>query len=129
MFCLREPGLDQAAVAFEDPAALAPDRLRTDGGEFAAPVGLVECPVRNPVAAQTVNERKELSLAGDGADDQVGVREVGREEGFRNLKGCVAGLDDLLGKGEVVPHEEVDVRQLALREGHGWLAPFSLAQF
>jgi hypothetical protein len=36
VFCLPETGMAQAAIAFEDPAALAADRLRAEGGEFAA---------------------------------------------------------------------------------------------
>jgi hypothetical protein len=38
-----------------------------------------------------------------------------------NLNGCVAGLDDLLRNREIVPHEEIDVRCVVLREFHGWL--------
>jgi hypothetical protein len=60
-----------------------------------------------------------VALAGDGADDQVGMRQVSGKERFGNLDGCVAGLDDLLRKREVVPHEEVNVRRVALREFHG----------
>ncbi len=49
--CLREAGLAQAVIAFEDLSAL---RLRADGGEFVAPVRFVESSVRNPESAPQV---------------------------------------------------------------------------
>jgi hypothetical protein len=51
----------------------------------------------------------------------VRVRQVGGKKGFRNLDGCVAGLDDLLRNGQVAPHEEVNIRRVVLREWHGSL--------
>ena len=108
-------------IALEELAALAPDRLRADGGEFVAPVRLVEGPVGNPQAAQPVQALEKLAFAGDGADNHVGMSQVSGQKGFGNLDGCVAGLDNLLGNREVVPHEEVKVRRVALRELHGWL--------
>src|SRR5262245_49998655 len=74
VICLPETGLAQAAVAFEDLAALAADRLRAEGGEFMAPVRLVEGTVRNPEPAQPVHALEKLALAWYGADDQVGMR-------------------------------------------------------
>jgi hypothetical protein len=77
---LRETGLTQAVIAFEDPAALTADGLGADGGEFVAPVGLMENTVRNPEPAQSVHALEELAFAWDGADDQVGMRQFSREK-------------------------------------------------
>jgi hypothetical protein len=128
VFCLRETGLAQAVIAFEDLAALAADRLRAKGGEFVAPVRLVEGTARNPASAQSVQAPEKLAFAWDGADDQVGMRQVSGKKRLCNLDGCVAGLDDLLGNRKVVPDEEVNVWWLALREFHGWLLSRNPAQ-
>jgi hypothetical protein len=53
--CLREAGFAQAAIAFEDPPALAKDRLCADGGELVAPVRFVVSSVLNAVPAQPVD--------------------------------------------------------------------------
>ena len=74
VFCLRETGLAQAAIPFEDLAAVATDRLRSDGSEFVAPVRLVESMVRNSEPAQSVNALKKLAFAWNGADDDMGMR-------------------------------------------------------
>jgi hypothetical protein len=74
VFRLRETGLLQAVVALEDPAALAVDRLRADGGEFVAQVRLVERTVGNPESAQSVDALEKLALASDGADDEMRMR-------------------------------------------------------
>jgi hypothetical protein len=87
-------------------AALAANRLRADGGEFVAPVWLVEGTVCNSEAAQSVLTLEKLALAWNGANDQVRMRQVGGKKRFCNLDGCVAGLDDLLRNGQVIPHEE-----------------------
>ena len=116
---LRESGSSQAAVAFEDLAALAPDWLRAEGGEFVIPVRLAKGVERNPEPAQPVHALDKLAFACDGADDQVRMRQVSGKKRFRNLDGCVAGLDDLLRSGEVVPHEQIDVGCVVLREFHG----------
>src|SRR5262245_44827603 len=73
VFCLRETGLAQAAIAFEDLAALAVDRLRTDGGEFVAPVRLVKGTAGNPEPVQSVKTLEKRTFVRDGADDQVGM--------------------------------------------------------
>jgi hypothetical protein len=119
--CLRETGLAQAVIAFEDSAALAADRLGAEGGEFAAPVRLVKGSVGNPAPAQSVNALEKLAFAWDSADDQVGMRQVSGKKSLCNLDGCMAGLDDLLRNREVSPHEEVDIRRMVLREFHRWL--------
>jgi hypothetical protein len=54
MVCLREAGLAQAAIAFEDLASFAADWLGADGGKFVVPVRFVESSVRNPASAQVV---------------------------------------------------------------------------
>ena len=74
VFCLPEAGLAQAAVAFEDLAALTADRLGAEGGEFAAPVRLVKGTECNLESAQSVPALEKLAFAGNSADDQVGMR-------------------------------------------------------
>jgi hypothetical protein len=61
-------------IALQDVATLAADRLRAKGCEFVAPVRLVERTVRNPESAQAVDALEELAFAGDGTDDDVGMR-------------------------------------------------------
>ena len=54
IICLREAGLAQAAITFEDLSALATDRLRADGGKLIATVRFIEGTVRNSAPAQVV---------------------------------------------------------------------------
>jgi hypothetical protein len=61
--------LAQAAIAFEDAAAFAADRLSADGGEFVASIRLTECTERNPKPAQSVHTLEKLAFAWDSADD------------------------------------------------------------
>src|SRR5262249_49241221 len=112
---LCEPGLAQAAIAFEDAAALAADRLRAESGEFVAAVGLAESAAGDPNPAQAVKTLEQTALVGNGTDNQVRMRQVGGKKRLCNLDGCVAGLDDLLRKGKIVPHEEVHIRREVLR--------------
>jgi hypothetical protein len=63
IFGLCETGLTQAAIAFEDVAALFADWLGADGREFIAPVRLVESTVGNPELAQAVKTLKKLTFA------------------------------------------------------------------
>ena len=63
LFCLPETRLAQAAIAFEDLAALPADWLRADGREFVAPVRLEESTGRNPESAQSVKAPKQLTFA------------------------------------------------------------------
>ncbi len=74
IFGLCETGLTQAAIAFEDLAALPADWLGSDGREFIAPVRLVESTVGNPELAQAIKALKKLTFAGDSAHDDVGMR-------------------------------------------------------
>ena len=73
LFCLRETGLTQAAIAFEDLAALPADRLRADGGKLIAAVRLAESTVRNPAPPQSVHTLAKLAFAWEGADDDMGM--------------------------------------------------------
>jgi hypothetical protein len=66
--------LAQAAIAFEDLTAFAANRLGAEGGEFVAPVRLVEGSVRNPQAPQAVDTLKKLAFVWDGADDDMRMR-------------------------------------------------------
>ena len=84
----------------------------------------MERPVRNPEAAQSVDALEKLAFAWNGADYQMGMRQVGGKKRFCNLDGCVAGLDDLLGKGKVFANEDVQVRRMVLGEFHGLLLCF-----
>lgn len=120
-FCLGETGLAQAAVAFEDLAVLTPNRLGADGGEFVISVRLVEGSVGNPAPAQSLGALEKLAFTWDATDDEMRMSQFSGQKGFRHLDGCVAGLDDLLRKRQVIPDEEVDVRRVVLRECHGWL--------
>jgi hypothetical protein len=63
IFGLRETGLTQAVIAFEDLPALPADWLGADGREFIAPVRLVESTECNPESAQSVKAPKQLTLA------------------------------------------------------------------
>lgn len=74
IFGLGETRLAQATIVFEDVAALPANRLRADGREFVAPVRLVESTVCNPQSTQSIQAPKELTFAGDGADDNMGMR-------------------------------------------------------
>jgi hypothetical protein len=108
-------------VAPEELSALTADRLRADGGQFTGPIWLVKGTVRYTKPAQPFHALEKLSLACDGTDDQVRMRQVSGKKRSCNLDGCVAGLHDLLRKREIVPHEEIDVGRLVLCEIHGWL--------
>ena len=103
----------------EDLAAFTADRLRAQGGEFVAPVGLVESPVSNPEPAQSVHAPIEMAFGRDTTDDQMRMGKIRRKKRFGNLNGCVAGLDDLLRKRKICPQEEVDVGEVVLGEFHG----------
>jgi len=72
--CLRETRLVQAVIALKEVATLAADRLSAEGGEFVAPVRLVERTECNPESAQAVDALEELAFAGDGTGDEVGMR-------------------------------------------------------
>ena len=65
---------------------------------------------------------KKPTFIGDADDDKVRVRTIGRKKRFADLKNGVAGLDDLLRKGQIGPDKDVDVLSGgALCEFHGWL--------
>jgi hypothetical protein len=102
-------------------AVLAPNRFRSDGGKFVAPVRLVESTVRNAESLQPVEALKKLSFAGDGADDDMRVGQFRWKKRLGNLDGGVTRLDDLLRNREISPHEEINVRRVVLCELHGWL--------
>jgi hypothetical protein len=74
LFCLPETRLAQAAIAFEDLAALPADRFCTEGGEFVGSVRFVEGSVRYPQAPQAVHTLKKLAFVWDGADDDMRMR-------------------------------------------------------
>lgn len=63
IFGLCEAGMTQAAIAFEDLAALPTDWLGADGREFIAPVRLVESTVGNPELTQAIKTLKKLTFA------------------------------------------------------------------
>jgi hypothetical protein len=67
-------------IAFEELPALPADGLGADGGEFVAAVRLVECAVGNPESAQMVNTLEQLTFVREGADDQMGMRQVSRKK-------------------------------------------------
>jgi hypothetical protein len=113
--------LAQAAVAFEELAALAVDRLSADRSQLVGSVRLLEGSVCDPQAAQSVHTLTQLSLSRNGANDQVGMRQIGWKKRGGNLDGCVAGLDGLLGNGEIIPYDEVNIGRVVLGEVHGVL--------
>lgn len=118
--CLRETGLAQAAIGFEDVAALAADRFRAEGGKLVASVWLIEGAEGDPETAQAVDDLKKMTFAGDAKDDQMGMRKISGKKRLCHLDGCMAGLDNYLRGGEVRPHEKVDIRGVVLRELHGF---------
>lgn len=119
---LAEPGRPQAAIAAEDPAADAADRPGGEGRQLMAAVGLAERPVRHAEPAESLAAAVEVTFVGNAADDEMRVGQGGREEEPCGFDGRVAGLDDLLGVRQVLPHEEVDIRGfVALVKGHGLL--------
>lgn len=66
---LAETSLAQAAIAFEDAAALSANRLGADGREFVAPVWLVESTVGDTESAQAAKALKKLAFAGNSTND------------------------------------------------------------
>jgi hypothetical protein len=79
-----------------------------------APVGFVEGAAGDPGLSQVLQTLEKLALAGNPTDDQVRMGQVLAEKKSGRFDGRVAGLDDLLRTGEVVPHEDVDVRRFVV---------------
>jgi hypothetical protein len=72
------------------------------------------------LSAKTIQTMKKPTLIGDADDDDVRVRTIGRKKRFADFENGVAGLDNLLRKGQVGPDKDVDVLAGgALREFHG----------
>jgi hypothetical protein len=119
---LAEPGCPQAAIAAEQASMAAGNRPGSEGGQFIASVGLVKRPVRHAKPAEALETAVEVTFVRNAADDQVRVGQVGWKKETCGFDGRVTGLNNLLGVGQVMPHEEVDVgRFVALVEAHGIL--------
>ena len=89
----------------------AEDRTRGQGRQLVAAVRFVERPVRDAESAKSLDALVKLTFVGNAADDQMGMREVLWNEGASGFNSRVASLDDLLREGEIMPHEDVEVRR------------------
>lgn len=97
----------------EQAAAVRPERLRAEGRGPAAEVGLAEVGVPDAGHAEGPSHQAECGPVRDGAEDEVGVFEVRRDQApAGGLDGRVDGLDRLLRQGEVGPGDGVDVSDL-----------------
>jgi hypothetical protein len=65
---------------------------------------------------------KKPTFIGDADYDKVGMWTIGRNKRFADFKNGVAGLDDLLWKGQIGPDKNVDILiRRALCKFHGRL--------
>jgi hypothetical protein len=101
--------------ATEQAACAAENRLGGQRGQFVAQVGLEEGAESDAVVVESVEELREGALIPDFADDDVRVFLLDREERTGRLSDGVTGLDNLLGRREVLADQNVHIRDLRHR--------------
>jgi hypothetical protein len=99
----------------EQAAVAGSQRLGAERRDPVVEVGLAEVGVPHPGHAQRATEQGQRVTIGNGAEDEVGMFNVGPDEpGPSSLDGGMRGLDNLMGKGQVGPDDGVDVADVDL---------------
>jgi hypothetical protein len=102
----------------EQAAVAGSQRLGAERRDPVVEVGLAEVGVPHPGHAQRATEQGQRVAVGYGAEDEVGMFDVGPDEpGTGGLDGSMDGLDGLIGGGQVGPDDSVDVADVDLPHG------------
>lgn len=108
----RVRGWLQEREAAEQAARALEDRLGGQCGQLMAEVWFEERAEADSPALESVERLAEGALAGHAADDDVRVLLPGVKEDPGRLGHGMAGLDELLGGGEILADQHVEVRDL-----------------
>jgi hypothetical protein len=117
-------GSAQAGIPAKETATVTGDRLRGNGRQLIAKIGLIERPADDCERMQTRERGMQRELGRNADQHQVRMSRSGRQQRACNFNARMSGLNGLLRRGEILTNENINVRNklrvVALREtGHG----------
>lgn len=111
---VRLPGV-QALIATQQNPLLAADRPGCNRRQPAGKIGLIEGARRDADPLEAAQHRTKLLFGLDATEDKMRMLVAGWQKRACHFNARVTGLHSLLGRGEIAPHESVDISCLGLR--------------
>lgn len=110
-------------IPAENTATVTGNRLRGDGRELIAQIGLVKRPADNRQRVQTRSDAVQRLLGRNSDQHEVRMSRSGRQQSACNVDTRMSGLNGLLRRREILTNENIHMRKVlrvvALREtGH-----------